>query len=171
MVVMQRLPFAETQVRELLVEDVPSIRTLVGDASGQEWRLYIVHPEPPVPYHDTKGRDGEIARIWIEVSEDNLPTIVTGDLNDVAWFHDHAAVSTAVGFARPPPGAWILQYFSYGQRLDALAIGSPVSRSRIPMARLRDIGPDLFPILFSLALTQSQAATTAPERSDAAERD
>tara|TARA_R110002049_G_scaffold60785_6_gene162862 strand:+ start:4349 stop:4549 length:201 start_codon:yes stop_codon:yes gene_type:complete len=47
-------------------------------------------------HHDTKGRDSEIAHVGTEAARDPLPAIVTGDLNDVAWF------STARSFQQLP---------------------------------------------------------------------
>lgn len=68
MVLMSKLSLSEVQVRNLLVENVPSFKARVKMRSGADWRLYIVHPKTPVPYHDTKGRDSEIALVGIEAS-------------------------------------------------------------------------------------------------------
>jgi endonuclease/exonuclease/phosphatase (EEP) superfamily protein YafD len=52
---------------------------------GRHFRLHVLHPEPPIPFEDTLGRDGELILTAREVRSDTLPAIVTGDLNDVAW--------------------------------------------------------------------------------------
>lgn len=174
MVLMSKLPLAETQVRELLVEDVPSIKTTVRNANGQEWRLYIVHPEPPVPNHDTKGRDGEIALIGIEASKDDMPAIVTGDLNDVAWSTTTRRFQRLSGLLDPRVGRGFYNTFHAGipmMRWPLDHLFHDAEFRLISMSRLRNIGSDHFPIMFSLALTQTEAAITTPEPSDAEERD
>lgn len=70
--VLSRLPSSETEVRELITRDVPSIRTRVTLRNDETLRLYVVHPEPPVIDHDTKGRDSEIAMVGLEAAKDDL---------------------------------------------------------------------------------------------------
>ncbi len=173
-VLMSKLKLADTQVRELLVEGVPSITSRVEMESGQEWRLYIVHPEPPVPTHDTKGRDGEIAMIGIEAGDDPMPAIVTGDLNDVAWSRTTRRFQRLSGLLDPRVGRGLYNTFHAGipfmrWPLDHL-FHDPEFRL-IRMKRLPNIGSDHFPILFSLALTQTKAANDTPGTSTAEERD
>src|SRR5687768_11667172 len=85
MVLMSRLPLEEVEVRCLLTDGVPSISAAVRLPDGRRFRLNAVHPEPPVPYADSVGRDAELALVAELVKEDSLPAVVTGDLNDVAW--------------------------------------------------------------------------------------
>lgn len=173
-VLMSKLPLAQTQVRELLVADVPSIRTQVQMRSGQKWRLYIVHPEPPVPNHDTMGRDGEIAMVGIEAGKDDLPAIVTGDLNDVAWSSTTRRFQRLSGLLDPRIGRGFYNTFHAGIPLLRWPLDHLFHSAQfrlIRMARLRHIKSDHFPILFSLALTPTKAANFTPEPSTAAERD
>ena len=109
---MSRLPLAETEVRELVTEGVPSIRTKVTLPDGQQTRLYVVHPEPPIISHDTKGRDSEIALIGLEAAEDFLPAIVTGDLNDVAWSTTTRRFQRLSGLLDPRVGRGFYNTFS-----------------------------------------------------------
>lgn len=174
MVLMSRLPLDETEVRELLVEGVPSIRTRVRMDSGQEWRLYIVHPEPPVPYHDTKGRDGEIALIGMEAKKDPLPSIVTGDLNDVAWSTTTRRFQALSGLLDPRIGRGFYNTFHAGVVLARWPLDhlfhDPEFRL-IRLARMPNVGSDHFPILFSFALSNSAEAHFMPEQSSAEERE
>ncbi|MBW4961405.1 endonuclease/exonuclease/phosphatase family protein [Sulfitobacter sp. CW3] len=173
-VLMSNLPLSQTQVRELLVDDVPSIRTHVQTKSGQNWRLYIIHPEPPVPNHDTKGRDGEIAMTGIEAGKDDLPVVVTGDLNDVAWSAPTRRFQRLSGLLDPRVGRGFYNTFHAGIPLLRWPLDHLFHSSEfrlIRMDRLRHIGSDHFPILFSLALTNIKKANSTPEPSDASERD
>jgi endonuclease/exonuclease/phosphatase (EEP) superfamily protein YafD len=174
MVLMSRLPLSQTQVRELLVDEVPSIRTRVQTKSGQNWRLYIIHPEPPVPNHDTKGRDGEIAMTGIEAGKDDLPVVVTGDLNDVAWSAPTRRFQRLSGLLDPRVGRGFYNTFHAGIPLLRWPLDHLFHSSEfrlIRMDRLRHIGSDHFPILFSLALTGTKKANSTPEPSDAEERE
>lgn len=174
LVLMSKLPLAQTQVRELLVEHVPSIRTKVQLRSGKVFRLYIVHPEPPVPNHDTKGRDGEIAMIGMEAGKDRLPAIVTGDLNDVAWSTTTRRFQRLSGLLDPRIGRGFYNTFHAGIPLLRWPLDHLFHSAEfrlIRMARLRHIGSDHFPILFSLALTGTKAANFTPDPSDPSERD
>ena len=81
------------EVRFLVMDEVPSIKAIVALPDGRKFRLYVVHPEPPIPFEDTLGRDGELVLMAREIKSDPLPAIVTGDLNDVAWSRPHGAFS------------------------------------------------------------------------------
>jgi endonuclease/exonuclease/phosphatase (EEP) superfamily protein YafD len=174
LVLMSKLPLAQTQVRELLVAHVPSICTQVQMRSGRAWRLYIVHPEPPVPNHDTKSRDGEIAMVGIEACKDHLPAIVTGDLNDVAWSTTTRRFQRLSGLLDPRIGRGFYNTFHAGIPLLRWPLDHLFHSAEfrlIRMARLRHINSDHFPMLFSLALTGTKAANFTPEPTDASERD
>lgn len=162
---MSRLPLIDPQVRDLIVTDVPSIRTGVKLRGGQQLRLYVVHPEPPTLSHDTKGRDSEIAMVGLEAEKDNLPTIVTGDLNDVAWSTTTRRFQRLSGLLDPRVGRGFYNTFSATMPwmrwpLDHL-FHDPKFRL-IDMARLDKIGSDHFPMWFVLALTGEEAAKTDP---------
>ncbi len=80
-----RLPLERTQVRFLLEDDVPSIRTGVVLPSGERFTFHGVHPRPPHPGHSSAPRDAELVLVAREVDREDGPTVVAGDLNDVAW--------------------------------------------------------------------------------------
>ena len=157
---LSRLPVRDARVRELVTEDVPSLRVTLTLASGDDVLLYGVHPEPPVVHHDTIGRDSEIALVGLEVSTATLPVIVTGDLNDVAWSSTTRRFQRLSGLLDPRVGRgfyntfhasvpflrWPLDHLFHGPRFRLLS-----------MRRLPHIGSDHFPILFSLLLANGQA--------------
>jgi endonuclease/exonuclease/phosphatase (EEP) superfamily protein YafD len=79
-----RMELIEPQVRFLIEEDVPSIKTGLRLPSGARINLYGLHPKPP-PLQDTEERDAELLLVGREVRAERVPSIVAGDLNDVAW--------------------------------------------------------------------------------------
>jgi len=136
------------------------VRTKVTLRAGGAVRLYVVHPEPPVVNHDTKGRDSEIAQIGLEAAEDDLPVIVTGDLNDVAWSTTTRRFQRLSALLDPRVGRGFFNTFHafhWWARwpLDHL-FHTPHFRF-LGMARLDKIGSDHFPMLFTLALADSPA--------------
>lgn len=171
--VMSRLALSDITVRAVVTEGVPSVRTSVTLRSGAQLRLYVVHPEPPVIHHDTKGRDSEIAHVGMEAARDPLPAIVTGDLNDVAWSSTTRSFQRLSGLKDPRVGRGFFNTFNafhWWARwpLDHL-FHDPQFRL-LEMARLEKIGSDHFPMLFKLALADIPAEESSEGNADAAEQ-
>lgn len=169
MMLLSKLPLVDPELRFVVLEDVPSIRTAVRLRNDDLVRLYAVHPEPPVPHVDTIGRDGELVRLAIEVNEDPLPVIVTGDLNDVAWSRTTRRFQRLTGLLDPRVGRGFFNTFDarfpfLRWPLDHL-FHDPQFRF-IGIERLRDIGSDHFPILFELSLAEHKRAHDAPDEPD-----
>ncbi|WP_312798090.1 endonuclease/exonuclease/phosphatase family protein, partial [Tianweitania sp.] len=85
MAMVSKVRLDDVSVQDLLTEGVPSIFATVVLDESLRFRLYSIHPEPPVPHRGTEGRDGETALISLAARKESGPLIVTGDLNDVAW--------------------------------------------------------------------------------------
>ena len=172
MAVYSKYPLEEASFRELVVEKVPSLRTRVTLPSGEAFRLYVVHPEPPVPYQDTEGRDAELGAIGLEVKDDPLPAIVTGDLNDVAWSITTRRFQKVSGLLDPRVGRGFYNTFSARSWLMRWPLDHLFHDPRfrlIEMRRLKDIKSDHFPMYFKLLLTHRDDAETVPDEADAEE--
>jgi len=170
--VFSKLPLSDVEVRELITQDVPSVRAVVQLRSGHLARLYVVHPEPPVPHHDTKGRDSEIALIGMEAANDDLPCIVAGDLNDVAWSTTTRRFQRLSGLLDPRVGRGFYNTFSATMpwmRWPLDHLFHDAAFRLIEMDRLPKIGSDHFPMWFVLALADSDAQETSPGERDSAE--
>lgn len=89
MLLYSRLPLRNAEVRYLLKADVPSMRMEVQLRTGAWVLLHAVHPEPPSPTEADSSlpRDAELLMVAREIKDRRQPTIVAGDLNDVAWSH------------------------------------------------------------------------------------
>ncbi|MCE7030684.1 endonuclease/exonuclease/phosphatase family protein [Jiella avicenniae] len=169
MILYSKLELSDVRLANLVMDKVPSIIARVTLRSGHDFSLYCVHPEPPVPYADSAGRDAELVRVAELVDEDLLPAIVCGDLNDVAWSHTtrhFQRVSRLLdprvgrGFyntfdARYPLLRWPLDHLFHNARFDLIA-----------MRRLKHIGSDHFPMLFKVALTRDADGADYPEEAD-----
>ncbi len=87
MLLFSKYPLLDSEVLFLIEEEVPSFHTKVCLPSGQEVQFYGLHPKPPVPGESLQSteRDAELLTIGKKARKQNLPIIVAGDLNDVAW--------------------------------------------------------------------------------------
>lgn len=95
-VLFSRLRLIDPEVRFLLYDHVPSIRTSVALRSGNEVLFYGLHPKPPEIGTDTDRRDAELLITAYEIRDEELTAIVTGDMNDVAW-SDTTALFRKIG--------------------------------------------------------------------------
>ncbi|MFK7863877.1 MAG: endonuclease/exonuclease/phosphatase family protein [Pseudohongiellaceae bacterium] len=82
-----KFPIQDAEISFLLKEDIPSIHCKILLPSGNLVRCHFLHPAPPVPeYSNSSGeRDAELIAVAKSVSNETMPVIVAGDLNDVAW--------------------------------------------------------------------------------------
>tara|TARA_R110002072_G_scaffold34828_7_gene103708 strand:- start:1192 stop:1677 length:486 start_codon:yes stop_codon:yes gene_type:complete len=122
--------------------------------------------------HDTIGRDSEIALISLEAKKDKLPSVIAGDLNDVAWSTTTRRFQRLSGLLDPRVGRGFYNTFSVTMPwmrwpLDHL-FHDPQFRL-LEMSRLKNIGSDHFPMWFVLALAQTKAAASDPGTADATE--
>jgi endonuclease/exonuclease/phosphatase (EEP) superfamily protein YafD len=80
-----RLELVDPEIRFVVDDAIPSIRTGVRLRTGAVIDVYGVHPRPPAVMQDSIERDLELVRVGSEIKERRRPAIVLGDLNDVAW--------------------------------------------------------------------------------------
>ncbi|WP_034855295.1 endonuclease/exonuclease/phosphatase family protein [Sinorhizobium sojae] len=91
------------EVRFLIDDYVPSIKTGLLLPSGARIDLYGLHPKPP-PLQDTARRDAELMIVGREVRMETAPAIVAGDLNDVAWSRTNSLFQEISGLLDPRIG-------------------------------------------------------------------
>lgn len=170
MIMASRFELGETSVRCLLTDDVPSIVTMVTLPGGGTFRLYSIHPEPPVPGHGTTGRDGETALVALCVREEAVPAVVTGDLNDVAWSLTTDRFRRISRLLDPRVGRAVFstfdaRYFFMRWPLDHL-FHSAEFRFKA-MKRLAFVGSDHFPVAFDLVhCATRKSVSNPPEATD-----
>jgi endonuclease/exonuclease/phosphatase (EEP) superfamily protein YafD len=99
-----RLELVEPTIRFLVDDAIPSIKAGVRLRSGAVVDLYGMHPQPPAPLQDSEERDVELVRVGVEISKTGHPSVVLGDLNDVAWSPTTAAFARAGNLRDPRQG-------------------------------------------------------------------
>ncbi|WP_395339211.1 endonuclease/exonuclease/phosphatase family protein [Ningiella sp. W23] len=155
--VYSKLELRDVEVSYLVEEDVPSVscKAMLNEDFGVH--CYFVHPAPPSPTeNDTaKPRDIELLKIAEQVEPDKYPTIVTGDLNDVAWSPTTRKFKQVSGLKDPRVGRAFLNTFHVKYPiarwpLDHIFHSHHFSVSYI--GRLPSIDSDHFPLLSELII-------------------
>jgi endonuclease/exonuclease/phosphatase (EEP) superfamily protein YafD len=166
---LSRLELVNPEVRFLLKPDIPSIRTGVRLRSGEAITLYGLHPEPPSPTEaDTSlPRDAELVLAGREIAQSDQPTIVAGDLNDVAWSHTSRLFRRISRMLDPRLGRGMYntfhaRYWFLRWPLDHVFV-SDVFLLR-SLKRLPAFGSDHFPIFIAVDhIPAASAVQEAPE--------
>lgn len=171
MMLLSRLPLRDGEVRYLVEPDVPSIRATLRLPSGRSITLHGLHPRPPRPGQDTAGRDAELVIVGREVRRSGEPTIVAGDMNDVAWSDTTRLFQKVSGLLDPRVGRTLLPTFPAAMPwlrwpLDYVFV-SP-GFALLELRRLPSIGSDHLPIVVdlcasALAGAQPEAPALSPD--------
>lgn len=82
-----RLKVNKLQVHYFVADDLPSIEAELETKDGHRFVFFGVHPPPPSPTEEenSKERDGDLLSVAKSVRDYELPVLVTGDFNNVAW--------------------------------------------------------------------------------------
>ncbi len=155
MIFYSRLAMREGSINFLVENDIPSIEVEVKLKSGQWVRLYCLHPQPPVPQENPRSteRDKEILIVAEKARKCNLPVIVMGDLNDVAWSYTTELFGKVSGLLDPRRGrgffnSFNAKYFFLRFPLDHIFCSADFTLSGIK--RMESCGSDHFPMCVNL---------------------
>lgn len=87
MLLYSKFELSNERIDYLVESQVPSIHATVKVHHNLEVKLHCLHPAPPSPTENESSveRDAELLLVAKQVNATNVPTIVIGDLNDVAW--------------------------------------------------------------------------------------
>jgi endonuclease/exonuclease/phosphatase (EEP) superfamily protein YafD len=171
MVLFSRLPLLEPRVEFLVQEDVPSVFAVV-QLAGDRVVLCGLHPRPPEPVRDQDSapRDAELVLVgrWI-AKQDGAPTIVAGDLNDVAWSDTTQLFLRLSGLLDPRVGRGLYSTYNARNPLVRWPLDHLFHSSHFRLVELRrcgDIGSDHFPVLVELTYEPEASAEQAESRPD-----
>jgi endonuclease/exonuclease/phosphatase (EEP) superfamily protein YafD len=168
MVLFSRLPLVDPQVKFLVQEDVPSIHTGVELPSGDRIFLHGLHPRPPEPIRDQPStpRDAELVIVGRTIGdEEDRPTVVAGDLNDVAWSPTSELFLRLSGLLDPRMGRGFFNSFNannpfFRYPLDHVFHSNDFKL--IDLRRLEHVGSDHFPMFAELSY-EPEAEIEQPE--------
>ena len=155
MALFSRLKLLDPQIRFRVQDDVPSVQADVELPCGAAFRLHGLHPRPPEPLReqDATPRDAELVLVGREIAEDDRPTVVAGDLNDVAWSATTELFLRLSGLLDPRMGRGLYPTFHAGIPLLRLPLDHVFHSNcftLIGLRRLPHVGSDHFPVLIDL---------------------
>ena len=157
MMLFSRFPLIDPHIAFLVQPDIPSVHTGVELPSGDRINLHGLHPRPPEPLRDQDStpRDAELVLVGRTVGESNsLPTIVAGDLNDVAWSRTTRLFLRLSGLLDPRIGRGFYNSFdvhNYFCRYPLDHVFHSNHFRLVELRRLSSIGSDHFPMLIELS--------------------
>jgi endonuclease/exonuclease/phosphatase (EEP) superfamily protein YafD len=172
MVLYSRVPIVQASVNFLVEDEIPSIRATMELRSGVRFDLYCLHPRPPLPADNTEERDAELLIVAKQVRQLGRPSVVCGDLNDVAGSHVNNLFQNISGLLDPRIGRGF--YNTHPTYLPFMR--APVDHvfhsnefRLVTLERLPDTGSDHFPILIELSYEpahQAEQVEPAPTKEE-----
>ena len=156
MLVFSRLPLREPQIRYILDLDIPSFHGCVELPSGVVVNLHFLHPKPPAPQESKTSarRDAELLVVGNVIQHHKGPTIVAGDLNDVAWSHTSELFRRLSRLLDPRIGRGLLPTFHADHKLLRWPLDHVFHSAHFRLQRferLTHIGSDHYPIFIRLS--------------------
>jgi endonuclease/exonuclease/phosphatase (EEP) superfamily protein YafD len=158
MAMFSRLELLQPTMRFLVDDAIPSIKTGVRLRSGAVIDLYGLHPQPPAPLQDSTERDIELILVGVEIRGTRRPSVVLGDLNDVAWSPTTAEFARVGNLRDPRRGRGFFN--TYPAHLPGLRypLDYVFHTKHFSIRRMRVLpktGSDHLPLIAVLALDQS----------------
>lgn len=180
MALYSRLELVEPHLNFFVEDDIPSIITQVKLPSGKLIDFYCLHPRPPVPTESLRSdeRDAELLLVGRIIKETDAPTIIAGDLNDVAWSRTTKLFQKISGLLDPRIGRGLYSSFHAHYPIIRFPLDHVFHSNHFRLAkleRLPNIGSDHFPIHIALTLettaehTQEEPVATPEEEREAVE--
>lgn len=170
--VYSRLALSDCRTEYLVEADVPSIHCSVTLGSGQQVMAHFLHPSPPNPQFKDRSseRDAELVMVAKRVAQSDAPTIVAGDLNDVAWSSTTRLFRKLSGLLDPRVGRGMFNTFHanwWFMRWPLDHLFHSAHFTLRALRRLPSIGSDHFPLLTALQFTPERAAEQRGLEADA----
>ena len=178
MVLLSRLELVNPEVRHEVQEDIPSIHCGVRLKSGDVINLHCLHPRPPEPLDNQNStpRDAELVLVGRAIGDDpaDPPTIVTGDLNDVAWSHTTRLFLRLSGLLDPRLGRGFFNSYNAKNPLFRFPLDHFFHSNDfrlIELRRLDYVGSDHFPMYLALSYEPARQREQPEPEEDTNDRD
>ncbi|MFC4698946.1 endonuclease/exonuclease/phosphatase family protein [Glaciecola siphonariae] len=145
------------KIEYLIEEDIPSISCELLIAPNVPVQCHFLHPAPPSPTENeyASPRDKELMLVAKSVKGNSMPTIVTGDLNDVAWSPTTRAFKQVSELQDPRIGRGFFNTFHADYALLRWPLDHIFHSKHFRVAdirRLKSIDSDHFPLLTQLVI-------------------
>lgn len=176
MIFASRLPVTDVRVVYLVDDETPTLFAQIEGPEGRVFRFVGVHPKPPVPGEDTDERDAQIAFVARFARKTDMPVIIMGDFNDVAWSHLAQRFKRVGMYLDPRLGRGPLPSFDANSRLMRFPIDQLYITENLALVsfeRAESIGSDHFPMIAQIRLDRELAKSlnATPKPLDEAEKE
>ncbi len=152
--VYSRIGLEHSEIRFLVEPDVPSMHTTAVLANQRKIRMIFLHPRPPNPTTQrSTERDAELLIVAENLGDDDIATIVAGDLNDVAWSKTTRLFRKISGLLDPRVGRGLFTTFHAEYRLIRWPLDHLFHSRHFLLSKIRRLpafGSDHFPMLIEL---------------------
>jgi endonuclease/exonuclease/phosphatase (EEP) superfamily protein YafD len=164
-----RLPLIDPRVEFLVQDDIPSVHTQVELENGVRLTLHGLHPRPPEPIRDQDStpRDAELVLMGRAIGDTpDTPTVVAGDLNDVAWSPSSELFMRLSGLLDPRLGRGFYNSYNANVPIFRWPLDHVFHSNHFRLVELRrcpSIGSDHFPMLIELSYEPDAPLEQPPE--------
>ena len=160
-----RMEIVKQEINYLIDEEIPSLEIDLKLRNGKIITIYAIHPTPPVPGENDKSteRDAEILMVGKKSKENPKPSLVIGDLNDVAWSYTTELFLKNSEMADPRRGRGLFNTFHAKVPLFRWPLDHIFLSKHFGLASLKvqkGIGSDHFPISLKAVLTPTNDTET-----------
>lgn len=164
MALYSKLELLDPQIEFIVQDDIPSIHTNAKLKYGIAVKLHCLHPRPPWPSgSDTSTeRDVELLVVGKKIKDVNAPTIVLGDMNDVAWSKTNYLFQDISGLLDPRVGRGFYNTFHANYPFLRFPLDHFFHSNHfrlIDFKRLHHVGSDHFPVYIALSLEPDASLT------------
>jgi len=146
-----KLKIVNSKVHYFVADDLPSIEVELETRDGYRFVFFGVHPPPPSPTEEetSKERDGDLLSIAKRAKKVNLPILITGDFNAVAWSRESILFKKTselidARYGRGYLATFHTEYWFFRIPLDLLFHSTNVFIKSLKI--LPSIGSDHFPV-------------------------
>jgi endonuclease/exonuclease/phosphatase (EEP) superfamily protein YafD len=151
-----KYPLEKTEVNYLVEDNIPSFRCHIN-WDGTTIQFLGLHPRPPAPWNKEEHKDLELIKAAGITNWNSFPTVVSGDLNDVAWSpvtHQFKLISGLVDPRRGRGFFSTYNVFTPGFRMPIDHFFLSEDFRVIKINRGQKIGSDHFPIFLEVGISQ-----------------
>ncbi|WP_299666418.1 endonuclease/exonuclease/phosphatase family protein [uncultured Polaribacter sp.] len=172
MALYSKLELVNPTTKFLVADSIPSIHTKALLKSGDVIQLYAIHPTPPVPQENmmSTDRDAEMMMVAKMSLASELPVIVFGDFNDVAWSVTSKLFANVSGLLDARIGRGMFNTYSARSYilkwpLDHIFISSEFRVQKIEVRD--DIFSDHYPLYTEFTYEPKKSSEQKPEAASA----
>lgn len=155
MLLYSKLKLEDSKIRFLINNDIPSFETTVYLGESGRFKFYCLHPRPPFPSEsDTAAnRDAELLVVGKDIPNHDVPVLIAGDFNDVAWSNTTRLFQKVSRLLDPRIGRGFYNSFHARYPLLRWSLDHVFHSDHfqlVELKRLAHIGSDHFPIYIKL---------------------